>query len=75
MAIINEHGSLLDAICACLGRQPETKGQPGPGDLVLCEMHDGEQIAGIALERRLVIRTPRGISDWPIEWARAYWKI
>ena len=73
MEIIQSYGTLEDAITAVLG-EPCTD-PIREGDVTLHEVQDGQQTAGIVYHGRSVLRVPRGLTDWPLEWVRLHWRV
>lgn len=69
--IIAEYGSLEAAITATLG---EAHREPVEGDVVVVDLKDGSQIAGVVFRGRVVVRAkPRGLIRWPRAYARRAW--
>lgn len=74
--VIAQYGTLSDAITAALG-EPIDRADVQENDVVVVEQH-GQQIAGIVhrtdVGLRCVMRTERGIIDWPVERAVTVWR-
>jgi hypothetical protein len=73
-AAIATYGTLQDAVTAHLG-------EPAPppyktGDVTLhVQKPSGEQIVGVVIDDRSVVRTKQGITDWPLERAVCVWSV
>jgi hypothetical protein len=68
--IIESFGSLEGAITHTLG---EPTGEIADGNVVLYELTDGSQAAGVIYLGRGVVRTKNGITDLPVDMAKAVW--
>ena len=68
--LIASYGTLKDLICSVYG-EPYDKAKDG--DIALCERTDGYQLAAVVFNGVLVVRTPSGVMDWPLERARYVW--
>lgn len=80
-AIIAEHGSLRQAITATLG-EPIPVERAEDGDPLLVELRErhprlaalvGDEMVGVCWHGRCIVRTQRGVTDWPLDWAAAAW--
>ena len=71
-ALISEAGGLAAVVSSVLGEPLERA--PGNDDVVL--VNDGTQdIVGFVWQERIVLRTPKGLSDWPLERAEVAWAV
>jgi len=75
-AAIAAHGTLQDAVTAILGEssQPPYK----TGDVTLHYTHNelgNEQVVGVVIDGRSVVRTKTGITDWPLDRAICVWSV
>ena len=68
--LIASYGSLENCIRAQFG---EPYDGCKDGDVLLYDLADGQQIAGIVYKSRGVVRTKNGLMDWPLEGARFVW--
>ena len=71
-AAIAAHGSLRDAVTATLG-QPSNPPYK-TGDVTL-QYTDGQQIIGVVVDGRSIVRTKQGITDWPLDRVVCVWSI
>lgn len=71
LALIAKYGSLEDAITETLG-EPIPVTEAKELDVLLADTDNGPA-AGILYNGRCVIRTPTGLMDWPLEFARLAW--
>lgn len=76
--IIARFGGLAAAITAHVGDPLADPLLATEGDVVICECR-GTPLAGIVLRTdlglRCVLRTPKGVVDWPLERATMAWRI
>jgi hypothetical protein len=78
LAHIERYGSLEALVTAKLGEpydERTVRVDIKNGDVVVFDQADGSQIAGVVYQGRGVVRTETGLTDWPLEGARAVWPI
>ncbi len=71
-AILAEHGSLYGAIVSVLGAPLEAGDEPHTGDVALVN-YNGKQLAAVVAGNMLLVRTEKGLMEWPLKWATAIW--
>lgn len=50
-------------------------GQPSKdGNVCICTMANGEDIAGVVYLGQIIVRTENGITNWPISRGRLFWR-
>ena len=65
--IIKRHGSLNAAMREVLGKPICAPYKTG--DVVVYQMTNGEQIAGVIFKGRAVVKTKKSLTDWPLDFA------
>lgn len=70
-AIIDGYGSLEAAAGAVFG-QPVSDSRDG--DVCVFLQANGTEVAGVVYQGRIVARTPSGIMDYPLSWAKRFWR-
>jgi len=70
--LLDKHGGLTGLLTHILGEPYEGC---KTGDVVVCEMYNGKEIAGIIYNDRIVVKTKKSIVDWPIGYAKHIWEI
>ena len=68
--VIGKYGKLEDAMRATLG---EPYDGYKDGDICLLEMKDGQQLAGVVFQGRVVVRAKRDLMDLPASAAKIVW--
>ncbi len=81
-AVIQSYGGLRAAVTATLG-EPIAVAQARDGDPLLVDLRTfhprmadliGDEMIGVYWKSRIVVRTTRGITDWPTAWAICAWR-
>lgn len=74
--VIRQHGNLVETISSVLGpaRLCEDFSKVKEGDLLAVQQTDGSWIPGVSFMGRLVVRTPEGVTDWPLDYATYFWR-
>jgi len=67
--IIADHGGLAGLFSYIFGDPCDD------GDVVVCEQVDGSEVAGIVYKDRIIVRSPKGVTDWPTSYAKHSWKV
>ncbi len=71
-ALIHKHSGLHGMIQSLLGKPRMLDEKPQHGDCVLT-MGGGQFMAGIVYRDRVVVRTKKGVTDWPLHFALRAW--
>lgn len=71
--IISGYGSLFKAVVNFLGEPVGVKGG-SDGDVLMGELFNGEQILGVQLNNRMIVKTKKSVTDWPISRAIYRWE-
>ena len=71
-AFIAGYGTLMDAVTAHLGEPSEPPYKTG--DVTLHYTND-DQVVGVIIDGRSVVRTKTGITDWSIDRAICVWSV
>jgi hypothetical protein len=72
---ISKHGTLVDAITSVMGEAKEiTREELETGDILISKQTDGSWIPGVYMFERIAVRTKKGVTDWPIEYASWMWR-
>lgn len=69
--IIDEYGSLEAAITSVLGNPVA---EPNDGDVCVFIQSNGTEVAGLVYDNRIIARTAKGVMDYPMQWARRFWR-
>lgn len=70
-AIIDGFGSLEAAAAAVF---PESVNDAQDGDVCVFLQANGTEVAGVVYQGRIIARTPSGIMDYPLSWAKRFWR-
>jgi len=73
-ALVNQYGSLRDAIASELGK-PVDVSETTDGDVLLVDSPVFGQAAAIRYRGRCIVRTATGVTDWPLSRAVCGWRV
>lgn len=69
--ILKKHGGMSGLLTHVFG---EPVDEPRDGDVAMCIMVDGSEVAAMVFDSRIILRTETGITDWPLSRGEAFWR-
>lgn len=74
--LMAEHADLLGCVKSVLGEPDRPQASDiQDGEVLMGQQNGGEWILGVSLLGRMIVKTPNGVMDWPLEAVVYRWRV